>query len=60
MISRGRDYICTAHSITPKSLSLHDINAYFDVYGCDLDKGLFVECIFALDNKFIESSANKT
>ena len=60
MISRGRDYACTAHSITPKSLSLHDINAYFDVYGCDLDKGLFVECIFSLDNKFMESSVKTT
>lgn len=59
MISRGRDYICTAHSITPKSLSLHDINVYFDVYGCDLDKGLFVECIFAIDNVFLGGALKK-
>lgn len=40
------------------SLTLADIKSYFDVYGCDLDRGLFVECIFALDGKFL-SEVNK-
>ncbi|MFT4020077.1 MAG: hypothetical protein QM666_01005 [Acinetobacter sp.] len=35
---------------------MHDVQAYFDVYGCDIDRGLFVECIFALDNKVIQES----
>ena len=40
------------------SLTLTDIKSYFDVYGCDLDRGLFVECIFALDGKYL-SEMNK-
>ncbi|MFW2082959.1 hypothetical protein ACNPQK_18560 [Acinetobacter guillouiae] len=40
------------------SLTLADIKSYFDVYGCDLDRGLFVKCIFALDGKYL-SEVNK-
>lgn len=36
-----------------QELSLQDIQSYFDVYGCDIKKELFVSCIFALDGKFL-------
>ena len=42
------------------SLTLADIKSYFDVYGCDLNRGLFVECIFALDNLFLDEVRRKS
>lgn len=38
------------------SLTLTDIQSYFEVFGCDIEKELFVSCIFALDEKFLSVS----
>ena len=55
IISRSRRYIETI----PIDLSLHDIQAYFDVYGCDIEPQIFVECIFAMDDKFLKDVRSK-
>ncbi|MBF7690673.1 hypothetical protein [Acinetobacter pollinis] len=52
IISRSRRYI----EAIPLDLSLQDIQAYFEVYGCDIETVVFVESIFALDDKFLKDA----
>jgi hypothetical protein len=56
-IAKARRYLAQAGGATiPLEISLHDIQAYIDLYGCDLDLGLFIECIFAIDGKYMEKA----
>lgn len=55
IISRSRRYSETI----PLDLSLQDIQAYFDVYGCDIEPHIFVECIFAIDDQFLKEKRSK-
>lgn len=55
IISRSRRYIETV----PLDLSLQDIQAYFNVYGCDIETVVFVESIFALDDQFLKDARSK-
>lgn len=57
-ISKCRRVIATQVSAIYQEISLHDIQAYFELFGCDFDKGLFIECIYALDGEFLKE-ANK-
>ena len=60
LISKSRRYITGYSGVSiPLSLSLQDIQGYFDVFGCDLDKGLFIECIFALDQVVLDKVNKK-
>lgn len=60
LISKSRRYIASYSGASiPLSLSLQDIQSYFDVFGCDLDKSLFIECIFALDKVVLDKANRK-
>ena len=57
-ISKSRKLIPLQHSAIYREITLHDIQTYFDLFGCDIDKGLFIDCMYALDNEFLKE-ANK-
>ena len=56
IISKARKFIVLPTKGFYQGLSLKDIQSYFDVFGCDIEKELFVSCIFALDEKFLSIS----
>ncbi|WEH93054.1 hypothetical protein PYR77_07455 [Acinetobacter soli] len=56
VISRSRKY----EQGIPLPLGLSDISEYCAVCDIAAERWLFNECIFALDKKFMESSANNT
>ena len=56
IISKARKFIALHTGGFYQGLSLQDIQSYFEVFGCDIEKELFVSCIFALDEKFLSVS----
>ena len=58
LISKSRKLVVLQAGFIYSALTLQDIQSYFDVYGCDITKSVFVECIYALDGKFLKE-ANK-
>ena len=53
MIARSRRYEQTM----PLRLSLHDIKCYAELFGLPIDFDLFSECIFMIDDDFIEAQS---
>ena len=41
----------------PLRLSLHDIKCYAELFGLPIDFDLFSECIFMIDDDFIEAQS---
>lgn len=52
MIARSRRY----EQGTPLALNIADIEVYCDLYDVPVELDIFVDCIFAIDNDFLDES----
>ena len=55
VIERSRHYF----EVTPKPIDIQDIVNYLEWYESPCSEWLFVECIFALDNLYLEKAYKK-
>ncbi|ENX34899.1 hypothetical protein F889_01539 [Acinetobacter colistiniresistens] len=55
VIARSRRYV----EYTPLQLDLSAINAFCEQYDLPVERWIFNECIFAIDNLFIDEAAHR-
>lgn len=59
VLERSRSYISVGDQLVPRPLNTENVLNYLEIYDSPCELWLFLECLFALDNIYIEDWSNK-
>lgn len=54
VLERSRDYIFNGERLIPRPLTTENILSYLEVYDSPCELWLFLECLFTLDNIYLD------
>jgi hypothetical protein len=59
VMERSRNYMSVGDQLVPRPLTIENVLDYIEVYDTPCELWLFLECLFALDNIYIEDWGKK-